>query len=860
VHSGWIVCPACATRLKAAQAGEAETRTIFGEPSFVSSAEEGRFPAGTILAGRYRVLGVIGQGGMGEVYRAYDLALNQAVALKFLGRANMSEAALVRFRNEVRIARQVSHPNVCRVYDIGFFEGVHFLSMEYLDGEDLASLIRRIGRLPQDKAIEFARKICAGLAAAHERGVLHRDLKPANIMIDGRGRVRITDFGLAALVQEIALGEIRSGTPAYMSPEQRAGREVTVRSDIYSLGLVLHEMFTGKSRSETQSNPGEIVKDLDAAVERVILRCLEEDPKRRPQSALSIAMALPGGDPIAVALAAGETPSPEMVAASSEKEGFSPRAAWLCFAGIVASMVIAFLPPASQVMLMNKAPVDIPPEVLAFRAQDILKVFRYTEKPQSRAYGFDCCDSPNQRFVFQLAPAPRDNILANHQPPLIRFWYRQSQARLVPSYPGAITYDSPPNSEPTMIRMALDATGRLTALEVRPAEGGPASLDHPAAFDWATLFKEARLDPARFKPSDPQRTPAMAFDQRMAWMGTYGDGRTEQIHVEAATWQGRPVYLDVFGDWRKTGMSGGPRETVLNPISFFLEVFLTAGAAWVTWRNLRFGGQVDRKGAARIAAAAFLSGISGELLAMPLVDVGGELALLISNTSAFVPLAVLLWLAYVAIEPSARRYWPDSLISWSRLLSGKLRDTLVASHVLGGFVVFFAGMAVVNTATALMSAPPTIVQGVEHLSSTGSLAATLLRIGARTLSSSVGLLLLVILLRLLLRRVWIADFVAVLLFLPGSIALDFGNPYRFAATAALYVLWYAAVLWTLRRFGLVAVVAWWVANYAWLAAPQGTLRSWYAGNNLVADGLLIGIAAWAMWVVLTAGPRPVTEP
>ena len=333
VREGWRVCPACEARL------EAETKTIFNEASSVSSLEQGRFPAGTVLAGRYRVLGLIGRGGMGEVYRAHDLILNQAVALKFLGRANMSEASLARFRNEVRVARQVSHPNVCRVYDIGFAisgdGGFHFLSMEYLDGEDLASLIRRIGRLPQDKAIEFARKICAGLAAAHERGVLHRDLKPANIMIDGRGQVRITDFGLAALAQEVALGDIRSGTPAYMSPEQKAGREVTTRSDIYSLGLTLYEMFTGKRRAGTQTNPSEIVKDLDPAVERVILRCMEEDPKRRPSSALNVAMALPGGDPIAAALAAGETPSPEMVAASGEKEGFSPRLATLCFAGVL---------------------------------------------------------------------------------------------------------------------------------------------------------------------------------------------------------------------------------------------------------------------------------------------------------------------------------------------------------------------------------------------------------------------------------------------------------------------------------------------------------------------------------------------
>ena len=204
------------------------------------------------------------------------------VALKFLPRANVSEAALARFRNEVRIARQVSHPNVCRVYDIGFVEGQRFLSMEYVDGENLGSLLRRIGRLPEDKAIEFTRKICAGLSAAHERGVLHRDLKPSNIMIDGRGQVRITDFGLAALAAEIPLSDIRSGTPAYMSPEQKSGSEVTVRSDVYALGLVLHEIFTGKQRAKTQSTPSELVKDLNPAIERVILRCLEEDPRRQP--------------------------------------------------------------------------------------------------------------------------------------------------------------------------------------------------------------------------------------------------------------------------------------------------------------------------------------------------------------------------------------------------------------------------------------------------------------------------------------------------------------------------------------------------------------------------------------------------
>src|SRR5437764_1385229 len=184
---------------------------------------------------------------MGEVYRADDLSLDQPVALKFLPVAWSQNAdAIARFRNEVRVARQVSHPNVCRVYDLGEVEGLYFLSMEYVDGEDLGSLLRRIGRLPSDKAIEIARKLCAGLAAAHDKGILHRDLKPANVMIDGRGQVLITDFGLAGFAGQVEGGEIRNGTPAYMAPEQLAGKEVSVRSDIYALGMVLYEIFSVK--------------------------------------------------------------------------------------------------------------------------------------------------------------------------------------------------------------------------------------------------------------------------------------------------------------------------------------------------------------------------------------------------------------------------------------------------------------------------------------------------------------------------------------------------------------------------------------------------------------------------------------
>jgi serine/threonine-protein kinase len=201
-------CPACGAAIDAAR-----TRTLSGaaaERRLSSNALDGaQFVPGTMLADRYRIVGLLGRGGMGEVYRAEDLKLGQPVALKFLPKDMTRPDRLARFHQEVRLARQVSHPNVCRVHDIGETGGQHFLSMEYIDGEDLASLLRRIGRLPSDKALELARQICAGLAAAHDRQVLHRDLKPANVLIDGRGRAHLADFGLANLT-----GERNSGQPA----------------------------------------------------------------------------------------------------------------------------------------------------------------------------------------------------------------------------------------------------------------------------------------------------------------------------------------------------------------------------------------------------------------------------------------------------------------------------------------------------------------------------------------------------------------------------------------------------------------------------------------------------------------------
>ncbi|MGI9066655.1 MAG: serine/threonine-protein kinase [Pyrinomonadaceae bacterium] len=370
-------------------------------PSF-DSIDNARFVPGVILAERYRIVGLLGKGGMGEVYRADDLKLGQPVALKFLPDHLLSDgAALARFHREVRVARQVSHKNVCRVYDIGDTDGRHFLSMEYIKGEELSSLLRRIGSLPGDKAIQLARQICAGLAAAHDVGVLHRDLKPANIMIDGEGNARILDFGLAGLAEEFADAELAAGTPAYMAPEQLEGKEQTVKTDIYSLGLVLYELFTGKKafeaatlgeliklrRSDTRpTTPSEITKDLDPLVEKVIDRCIQKAPADRPASALQVAAALPGGDPIAAALAAGETPSPEMVAAAPKQGILRPNIAGTLFVSFLVLLAFCtWLTKYSAVYRM--IPLNKSPEVLRAHARDVIKKMGYTEPPLDSADG-----------------------------------------------------------------------------------------------------------------------------------------------------------------------------------------------------------------------------------------------------------------------------------------------------------------------------------------------------------------------------------------------------------------------------------------------------------------------------------------
>jgi serine/threonine-protein kinase len=266
-----------------------------------------RFSPGEVIAAqRYTILGPLGGGSAGEVYKAHDQIMDQDVALKFLAFGQIGgDPTHSRFVSEVAMAREVAHPNVVRVYDIGqLADGELFISMEFINGEDLASLLRRAGRLSRERTVQIARELCAGLGAAHDHGVLHRDLKPSNIVIDGDGHVHIADFGIAALVSTAAGDIPMAGTPAFMAPGLFHHKQPSEQSDLYALGLVLYEVATGREpfggvpadglqAAAKLIPPSRLCPEIEPALERAIMQCLEEDPSRRPESAKAVADLLP---------------------------------------------------------------------------------------------------------------------------------------------------------------------------------------------------------------------------------------------------------------------------------------------------------------------------------------------------------------------------------------------------------------------------------------------------------------------------------------------------------------------------------------------------------------------------------------
>ncbi|MDX1388485.1 MAG: serine/threonine-protein kinase, partial [Acidobacteriota bacterium] len=730
-----------------------------------------------------------------------------------------------------------------------------------------------IGRLPQDKAVQAARQMCAGLAAAHAQGILHRDLKPANVMIDGRGQVKITDFGLAGLAEEFEGAEIRVGTPAYMSPEQFSGSEVTVRSDIYSLGLVLYELFTGKPafegrtpaevvrrRETSPTSPSTLIDGIDPAVERVVLRCLENDPQGRPGSALAVAAALPGGDPLAAALAAGETPSPELVAEAGQSGGLNPAVAIpLLLAVLIAVPLLIAL--SSRTVLTSRAALGKSPEVLTERAREAIRSAGWTEPAADSLYAFEA-NFDYLRHLSDMEPSPeRWTAIEKPQPAILHFGYRQSPQLLIRLSAGSLGnwFQEPPPTLPGMAEVRLDAEGRLIGFLAVPPER-PGAETPFAGPDWSPLFAAAGLDPAAFTPTEPEWAPPSYADTRVAWEGVYPDAPDIPIRIEAAAYRERPVAFWIIEPWTRshdtvTDTRGFLRRTGdLFDSIMFVAVLVVGGI--LAFRNVRLG-RGDRKTAMRFAlylgAVRLLWLIGAHHLAS-----SQETDILRSHVAWALFRVGLVYVFYLALEPYARRLWPRMLVSWVRVMNGRFRDPLVGRDLLVGVLYGLVFTAMIHAMGWIPQALGMADYGLHFNAwSWDSLRGLRFAITAvaglhtnAVLNMMIGIMMLLVL-RILTRQTWIAVGLMTIIFFfvvnPGE-----GNQVVFA----IGLLLVAAVHWfVLFRYGLLAVLVGGTLGELFQNLPLTfNLTAWYGVPTLLIAALTLFLAGWGFWVSLAGRP------
>ncbi len=819
-----------------------------------TSAQAAQFAPGTVIADRYRIAGMLGSGGMGEVYRADDTKLDQPVALKFLpARLARDPMLLARLHDEVRLGRQVSHPNVCRLYDIVDWQGAHFVAMEYVDGEDLAKLLRRIGRLAHDKAVDIARGIAAGLHAAHAKGILHRDLKPANIMVDSRGDARIMDFGLA-LSDDEDDGTI-SGTPAYMAPEQLEGEPATVQSDLYALGLVMYELFTGKAAHAARTlrervrdaasevtTPSSIVRDLDPAVERIILRCLSADSAQRPRSARQVIESLPGGDPLAAAMAAGETPSPRIVAAAGTEGSLRPPVAWAML-GAIAAMLGLMLSLARAGGAMQAWGLGTPPEVQQSRATELLRRFGLPEQPFSVG-GFE--EKPRYHaWVYVHDRSPRKWERFRRGLPRVTYWLREEPQPQIDFRPQSTnprperTY--PPQARPNASAIEIDLRGRLYSLQSIPSESWT-----PRPLDWSALLGAAGLGTAALAQAEPRAVPPVLADSHAAWTGKHPDDGTP-IRVEAAAWRGVPVFFRITAPWDEKDVSeqmpfGG---TGFGRFLMFVSLAAIVFGVVLAWRNLRLR-RGDRAAAVRIGAAMFVVELAALLISaehVPLFD--HELDTIAASMAKALIGAAVFALLYIAVEPYVRRRWPDRLISWARLVAGKWRDPMIGRDVMIGIIAgLLHGALAAHTGKVralLTGEPAEPYTGSLRLADTPAAPVAHFLSGMQSaIVTALILMTMLVVLTIVLRRRWLA--------VTAFYAIVFIG-YRFASTELWVLPSFAlmAGLYTVvvARFGMLSVVAMQLAFTAIFFVPLPDAFAWYAARGLITVALLFALAVWA---------------
>jgi hypothetical protein len=671
-----------------------------------------------------------------------------------------------------------------------------------------------------------------------------------------RGEVVIMDFGLAAIANQLSGAEVRNGTPAYMSPEQLKGSEVTAKSDLYALGLVLYEIFTGKKPFDAKNvrqllemqesthlpSMTSAAADIDPMVEKAIRRCLDPDPAKRPASALSVAQALPGGDPLAAALAAGETPSPELVAAAGGQEGMDRRYSTACLAAIAICLVAAIVLQSRSVAVID-TPMDYSPEVLASKARETAAALGYTQKPADSAIWLE----EPKVFLDSLARLPQPHRwsqwLAAESSVLAI--YRESRGFLVARPYGAISTANPPPTGAGMIQASLNAAGKLRWFTAVPSPGAEA-LAQPV--EPGAVFRLSGLDLAQFTETTPKFVPQGAADQLRAWQGPHPAIPGLDLTVEMASWKGRVTTVHVLNRWKQSaGASAG--TTVSSQVRGIILMLMAAmgvlAGILLARRNWKMG-RVDRKGALRVGMARFFLGMLVWLGTVHAVPSSDMFSLAFASLADWLIWATGFWLLYLALEPAVRANWPHSIVTWNRILAGRWKDAQVGSDILIGAAVGSAVWVTAGLVDFFTSSEMSQYSGLNATLGTRQWIA----FQANTLAGSLGVGLAIFFALTGLRRLVKRDWVAAIL---ASVFFTFANGNAFNSPdwkvkCAVYLCIFAVLLLVLLRCGLVAIIA--AAFFIDTIDSIGLgadWKAWYAPAGLATVALLAGIAIYGYW-------------
>jgi serine/threonine-protein kinase len=676
------------------------------------------------------------------------------------------------------------------------------------------------------------------------------------------------DFGLATMETTDedghATNEIR-GTPAYMAPEQFSGKRATVRSDIYAMGLVLYEIHCGKrafsastiaelkqqKESETPRPLSEVRRGVEPDIDRLIMKCIDRNPAHRPASVQEVAAAFGGGDLLVNALAAGETPSPELVAAFGSKEGLRLRTAvglLLVFAAVSAAVIL--LNPKAN--LLERGPEGKEPSVLMDRAREYVREAGYSSEAADTAAGLEY-DSALMEYIRHYDKSSnRWDRLGTQR--AVTLWYRQSPYALERRNFGGIgvTPRDPVPQYSGEILVRVDLEGRLKSFDAIPESAKP-STSTSENIDWAPFFSKAGLDIAQWTPVAPKWNPGFYVDSQAAWEGALPEEPDTPLRIEAASYAGKPVRFAIIGPWTQPPrMPPVALVTGLQPLNpgVVLVIALAIGAAlFFARRNLRMG-RGDRRGANTIALVILAVAAVGWVLNEHHVTTSWELLLFLMVASNTVLVACSLWVCYIALEPAVRRRWPGILVASTRVMSGQWRDPLVGREVLIGSVAgtFYAVISRLSLALPSWLGRPEALpteRAVGYTFASGFSGLNLFDSIGWSVFNTLLFLFLFLLMRIVLRRDWLAAAAVVVFWaLPPFAAAD--NPAISGIGALLIGILLMAVI---LRVGVLAATTTFTVSNVFLMFPiTFQLSAWYSRIGFMALAWATVIAMFGFFV------------